>query len=808
MSNPQPASVQNHLLQAVLHYFRPPAHSFWAWADKGKVIEWFEGGTICYREELVELMKDIAHDGLPPLHDMLLVLSACKPEWSKEKKLQMDAMLGYVADEAKERIKRNAIKRNTPTALALLDRINQLPEHLRKGDARGLLIRTLFANGAGKLDFNMASAMLHEFNSGRMDSLVFKDGILPREPVLEAMAENLARAGERFATVHSLELALRTGVQDMPGDLPEVEVPENRNTDLLQQLSEDPRTAGLAHLTQHLVAALNIPMHAQGQSDQSFGGVSDISNRGNLDRLLLSELAHDDLSLMARLANNEALYLRREELPDDLHRQRILLVDTTLKMWGIPRIFAIAAALACTRNNKLNAQIDAYALGGRRSKNIELDTKEGIINAMEQLDPALHCGHSLINIMNETPGSDRDEYFLITGTETFQTPAFQQTLSELKRPLSFLIAVGREGELQFFEFVNRRRKLVSEARFDINALLRPKTKASKRNKGVVSDMELPAFLQEFPSPLHFPASKMIFNQQRAIEIAPDGVLAVTADQRVLYWSDRYHGAREIMSFIPNAWYSFGMNKEEQVIYILMYRQGWSSSTLYQIAVKTLEETALDVPLSINNTDKISFSENEFHVYSTDKWSTLNASNGMVTVSTGSSGHRPPHPGWYMGSIKKTVNNGYTVLNSIPYIFVNADNELTLGTRHLALLQTGLKLVKNHQHPSKKEHKLRPKKHGQAQLPYPNSFVKFHRFEWADGSLAIVDSRGLLHLISSDKTIPEITIVLIESRLPTAAWASDGRVCGSAYFTGVNNAESSDVAGFYNNYIQRFIDALQ
>ena len=47
-------------------------------------------------------------------------------------------------------------------------------------------------------------------------------------------------------------------------------------------------------------------------SDSHFS--SDISNRGPLDRLLLSESAHDDLTLAVRIALNEALYLRRESL--------------------------------------------------------------------------------------------------------------------------------------------------------------------------------------------------------------------------------------------------------------------------------------------------------------------------------------------------------------------------------------------------------------------------------------------------------------------------------------------------------------
>lgn len=803
---------EDKLLKAVVDYFRPPQHFFWRWADGGKVIEWQNGNTICFRQELIEILKDVAHDGLPSLHKILLTIAACKPEWESVRVMRAEIadMSHWVSTTEKEETDREAIRNNTAKTLEFFDRVTSLPETHRSGDARGLLIRTLFEQDTAKLNFQQTREMIPEFNSGRLDKYIFREGIEPREPVFKSTMEDLAKVAKRFPTIESLEIKLRTGLDVIPGELPDIEVPQERPSDLLQQLSADPKTAGLANLTQHLVAALNIPMHAQGQSDQSFGGVSDISNRGNFDRLLLSELAHDDLSLMARLANNEALYLRREDLPDDVTRQRIIMVDTTIKMWGLPRVFAIAAALACTRNNKLNAEIDGYVLGGKHCKPVRLDTKEGIIQTMEQLDAALHCGDALTSVMNEAPGSDRDEYFLITEVESIQTPAFQLALAELKRPLSFLIAVGRDGQLQFFEFINGRRKLVSEAKFDLDDLLHPKTKASKENsKAPNVHADLPAIMQEHPFPLNFPASKIIFKPERAAEIVWSEALTVTADQRVLYWPTREMGAKEIISSIESGYYCFGMNDQAPVIYILVHRPEWAYCTLYRADIKLAESTQMEVPLQIGVHDKVNFANNEFHVRANDKWRIVNAYSGHV------SGFRDANPDirfntnmWNMVRIKKIVNNGYTVLNSVNYMFVNADNELTLGSRHLRLDNNCLEIVPNRGLDKKMEKKIRPQSAAPVNVPFENKLVRFYRFGWADGSEAIVDSRGLLHLRSSDKTVPEITIVLIMGRHQTAAWASDGRSCGSTYFTGASNAENSDVTGFYNNYILRFIDALK
>jgi hypothetical protein len=53
-------------------------------------------------------------------------------------------------------------------------------------------------------------------------------------------------------------------------------------------------------------------------------------------------------------------------------------------------------------------------------------------------------------------------------------------------------------------------------------------------------------------------------------------------------------------------------------------------------------------------------------------------------------------------------------------------------------------------------------------------------QWSDGSRAWLDSRGLLHLRSSNPSIPEISLVLNSSG-PLAAWCSDGLRYGPAFF---------------------------
>jgi hypothetical protein len=77
------------------------------------------------------------------------------------------------------------------------------------------------------------------------------------------------------------------------------------------------------------------------------------------------------------------------------------------------------------------------------------------------------------------------------------------------------------------------------------------------------------------------------------------------------------------------------------------------------------------------------------------------------------------------------------------------------------------------------------------LPVPREGKAGYRLrctEWPDGSRAFLDSRGLLHLQSSDRSVPEVSLVLRDG--PLAGWCSDGTLFGPHYFTGVKNGPAA------------------
>ena len=63
------------------NYFIAKSNYFWRWAENGTVIEWVDGDTICYREDLVMILKGLSHIGLPPFGSLLLAIAACQNNW-------------------------------------------------------------------------------------------------------------------------------------------------------------------------------------------------------------------------------------------------------------------------------------------------------------------------------------------------------------------------------------------------------------------------------------------------------------------------------------------------------------------------------------------------------------------------------------------------------------------------------------------------------------------------------------------------------------------------------------------------------
>ncbi|MBX3470775.1 MAG: hypothetical protein KF878_28235, partial [Planctomycetes bacterium] len=300
--------------------------------------------------------------------------------------------------------------------------------------------------------------------------------------------------------------------------------PALRVARLLDALEADPELGPLARLARDLRAAVHVPRAVVQDDGLPLGGVSDITNRGPLDRLLVSELAHDDETFVVRVATGEALFLRREAPPRGPEGGRALLVDGGVRLWGVARVFATAVALAAAAGAGRRA-VAAFSPRRGALAPLDLTTREGLLAHLEALDPTPHPGAALAAFVERAGEGER---LLVTHEDALDDlrPALEQAA---RRGPLLVATVARDGAYRLRAFTARGAKPLSQAHLDLRALLEPPRPAAPPLAG---EARAPAIFALRPLPLRLPAA---FDPARASSFPPLGVVAGTGDGRLLWF---------------------------------------------------------------------------------------------------------------------------------------------------------------------------------------------------------------------------------------------------------------------------------
>jgi hypothetical protein len=515
-----------HHVQA-LDYFRAPRDASWRWAEDARVLVLAgDGSTIAFREEIKALLGHLAPDGLPPFPALVIVLAACRG------------------------LKTSPLASEHAPELAIID---QLPyELVAETGGKALLLDAIFETS---VRFSPAESahILRAFEHG------FPQNDLntphPSDPgaaapfgtprVLQLISQCLRRSRH---TAESLQLRLRTGLDALPQSAPPIGLPRGESSRrLLDALETSEQHAGLAHVVRDLMAALQLPRVIVPVDESACGGISDIGNRGPLDRLLLSELAHDDLTLTARLALNEALYLRREPPATRPRRALALLLDSGLRMWGAPRVTGAAAALAFVNRHDDNAALMTWRADGRRLAPVDLLSQGGLEAHLAALTTELHPGDAVPALREKISGAGAVDVVIITHGDALADAAFQAQLAQAGFERGFLVVVGNDGLVQLHALPWGSPRPLAQVRIGIERLF-PKNAAAHVTPGARDPDELadlPAIFRERVFPLLLPVRGKV---ARIIRAGKEGA-CVTNDGCLFHWREAL-GARCLGAGLP------------------------------------------------------------------------------------------------------------------------------------------------------------------------------------------------------------------------------------------------------------------
>lgn len=560
--------------KATLGYFCAPPGHFWTWHGEfrsamGSVLGNFFGS----RDTLVDLLEALAPEGLPPLGAVVLVNAAAQTVWDG---VIIHTELQHACDVWKS-------GEPLPSTLASLwmhaarglDAISKLPNDLKNGAAKRVLVRTIFEGAFNRLPPDLSREILDEFRS--TPSL---EPFMQRAPDINGQARllrdlsALAKAFDRLPP-SQLENRLRTGIdgdfsdqvqlplEELAKDPPSIEVPD----DLLSALEEEGgQLAQVAGVARRLSAILHVPKPVWQQDDLPVGGVSDITNRGEPDRLLLTELAWDELTFATRLAQGEALYTRRESPPTDPPPKRKILLDTGIHLWGKPRLFALGTVLALQRlQRKSAAQTESgaeiHTLVGDRFTPVSMRTVEDVRAQLSRLEPSPFPSEALADLVqkDKTAFEPGEEVFIVSHPEAMawlvREPAWQQLAATC---LLHSIQVDRHGHLTMARHSVAGSRMLAQVQVDLDALLQGPPERRPSRDLIDEDARLPVFYSHLPWPLWYP---VFSSGHPAFELPQTGHVGVTPDRCVCYWHENaHHGpmGRVLWPYAPGAHAERGM----------------------------------------------------------------------------------------------------------------------------------------------------------------------------------------------------------------------------------------------------------
>ena len=508
-------------------YFQAYRNYFWQWEDSTEIIAIPNGSTIAYKAFVLDVMEQIAPTGTPPFGALLFMLIATNPTAESDLEQIKENFSQQLDTKANQTGYHNQ-------AFQFLTKVQNLPKAYKTGIKRVLLLQTIFKDSHNHLSAKKARQILREYQQQKDQ---FPHLILDQERSFSSDAlykdfRVFQYLNEKFPNYKSIIEALANLPTLEENSVEEILEQATQSIEpdvLLEQLIEEPKTFLVAALIKHLWSGLNIPFQKLSPNEQPLGGISDITNKGNFDRLLISEFAYDDWSFLSRLANNEALYLHREAPPAANHLERIILIDVSLKNWGTPRTIAYAILLALAYHPKAKTACKAYAIGGHlMSKQLQFDSLDSIIHSLEYLDASLDCSKGLDFFLNSIPLNKQSEIIYIGAQEATQSSAFQQAIHSYVQYFQYWIYPNFEGQIKVYKNKQKTKKHIQTIQLPLDQLWKNKKTSVPRQQKTIEAHDAPILL---PQPVEI---------KQILSTIDDQVFIITKSKNLLCFAGEKH----------------------------------------------------------------------------------------------------------------------------------------------------------------------------------------------------------------------------------------------------------------------------
>jgi hypothetical protein len=445
-------------------YFQSYEDYFWHWEEEAEVIGIPGGHTIAYREYIIEILNDLQHQGLPPFGSLLLAVVATNPHGKEDIAAifrNFEALLPSL------KLRYPEASNIVESSRRLLDLLSSLPQIYKESKRRIMLLQSIFADCHNMISPLKARKLLKAYTTNQHgEGIIYRKQTFNISVYLQDL-KTIALLAEKYPDANSLI--------EKVADLPDISVSvviDEENLDVapsenfLEELIANSKTFHVGSLVKHIWSGLNIPYHNVLPSQQPIGGVSDLTNKGQLDRLLISEFANDDLMFLSRLANNEALYLNREIPPQNNELERVVLIDVSIKNWGTPKTIAFAILAAIAHHPKTDIHCSAFAIGDNVYP-LQFHTINEVIDSLDILEPTLHPANGISQYFQENKSGANREVIFISSRDSMRQPALVKVLQEFYSQFKYWIYTDNEGSVHVYKRQQNSKKFVQHLRLPL-----------------------------------------------------------------------------------------------------------------------------------------------------------------------------------------------------------------------------------------------------------------------------------------------------------------------------------------------------
>ena len=532
----------------VRKYLSPTEPSFWRWEDEAEAIEFNDGVLLAFRAQLAETLDRLEGNGLPPLGAVLLAIGS-----SMHRPDQDAPGSDSIRDLCLKHHKNGQIVPDQ-----LVDRVGEklrlFTDTIYKLNDRAMTHTALeMVFEACPIEVNQASAqaVIDVVKAGPPPEMV--KGVPGRDAFDRLLLDlRTLDVGLESITPEAVRRRHNTGLEEIPepAEVVEPDLPVHAAAmQLIEQLEAEEEHNALGKVARQVHAAIRMPRRLGSPDDLPLGGLSDVTNRGQLDRLLVSELAQDDLTLAIRVASNEALYLRREESHTRLPTSRHLLIDLGLTQWGVSRVMSIASALALHAMGDEQIDLQCWCATHQGIESTALHRRDALEQILARLEVNLSLKQSIDALAEKVKDEPSAELIVVLSADQAHDGKLLHALCQWRGAGVHFVSVARSGRIAVSSASPQGLREVGHTQVDVESLANGATPKRRLLTDPSRDSDLPAAVRQAILPLRVP-HQLKDGSYWYCDRDGGRMYAITSDHRLTRWENAGYGPVELFDRLP------------------------------------------------------------------------------------------------------------------------------------------------------------------------------------------------------------------------------------------------------------------